>query len=96
MPAEAVTADGGAPPLDLRTPQRVHIVGIGGAGMSAIALVLKDMGHAVSGSDLKDSAVTQRLRSRGIEVAIGHAPENVGEVDAVTSSPAVGPENPEL
>ena len=64
--------------------------------MSAIALILKDMGHTVSGSDLKDSAVTQRLRSRGIVVAIGHAAENLGEADAVTSSPAVGPENPEL
>ena len=64
--------------------------------MSAIALILKDMGHTVSGSDLKDSAVTQRLSSRGIVVAIGHAAENLGEADAVTSSPAVGPENPEL
>ena len=64
--------------------------------MSAIALVLKDMGHTVSGSDLKDSAVTQRLRSRGIDVAIGHAAENLRETDAVTSSPAVGPGNPEL
>ena len=63
--------------------------------MSAIALILKDMGHTVSGSDLKDSAVTQRLSSRGIVVAIGHAAENLGEADAVTSSPAVGPENPE-
>ena len=92
MPADA----GGTATLDLRAPQRIHIVGIGGAGMSAIALVLKDMGHTVSGSDLKDSAVTQRLRSRGIEVAVGHAPQNVGQADAVTSSPAVDPRNAEL
>ena len=67
MPADAVA------PLDLGTPRRIHIVGIGGAGMSAIALVLRDMGHQVSGSDLKDSPVAERLRSHGIAVAVGHA-----------------------
>jgi UDP-N-acetylmuramate--alanine ligase len=83
-------------PLDLGVPQRIHVVGIGGAGMSAIALVLRAMGHHVSGSDLKDSPVAERLRSHGITVAVGHAPENVAGADAVTSSPAVQPENPEL
>src|SRR6202020_2486448 len=83
-------------PLDLRTPQRIHIVGIGGAGMSAIALVLRAMGHHVSGSDLKDSPVAERLRSHGITVAVGHRREHVEGADAVTFSPAVQPENPEL
>ena len=64
--------------------------------MSAIALVLRAMGHQVSGSDLKDSPVAERLRSHGITVAVGHAPENVAGADAVTYSPAVQPENPEL
>jgi UDP-N-acetylmuramate--alanine ligase len=64
--------------------------------MSAIALVLRDMGHQVSGSDLKDSPVAERLRSRGITVAVGHAPGNVADIDAVTYSPAVQPGNPEL
>ena len=82
--------------LDLRTPQRIHIVGIGGAGMSAIALVLRAMGHTVSGSDLKESPVAARLRSQGIAVAVGHRAENVGEVDAVTYSPAVALTNPEI
>ena len=82
--------------LDLRVPRRVHIVGIGGAGMSAIAVVLRSMGHTVSGSDLKESPVAARLRSQGIDVAIGHRPENVGAVDAVTFSPAVPPTNPEI
>jgi len=82
--------------LDLRAPQHVHIVGIGGAGMSAIALVLRSMGHTVSGSDLKESPVAARLRSQGIEVAIGHRVENVGDVDAVTFSPAVASTNPEI
>jgi UDP-N-acetylmuramate--alanine ligase len=90
MPAE--------PPglLNLRTPQRVHIVGIGGAGMSAIAVVLRAMGHTVSGSDLKESPVAARLRAQGIAVAVGHRAENVGRVDAVTFSPAVAPTNPEI
>jgi UDP-N-acetylmuramate--alanine ligase len=90
MPAER---DGA---LDLAVPRRIHIVGIGGAGMSAIALVLRDMGHQVSGSDLKDSPVAERLRSYGIAVAVGHSPAHVADADAVTYSPAVQPENAEL
>jgi UDP-N-acetylmuramate--alanine ligase len=90
MPAEAGAV------LDLRTPQRIHIVGIGGAGMSAIALVLRAMGHTVSGSDLRESPVAVRLRAQGIDVAVGHRAENVGPVDAVTFSPAVAPSNPEI
>jgi UDP-N-acetylmuramate--alanine ligase len=82
--------------LDLRRPQRIHIVGIGGAGMSAIALVLRAMGHTVSGSDLKESPVAARLRAQGITVAVGHRAENVGAVDAVTFSPAVPLTNPEI
>jgi UDP-N-acetylmuramate--alanine ligase len=82
--------------LDLLVPQRVHIVGIGGAGMSAIAVVLRSMGHTVSGSDLKESPVASRLRSQGIDVAIGHRADNVGEVDAVTFSPAVALDNSEI
>ncbi len=72
------------------------MVGIGGAGMSAIATVLHDMGHEVSGSDLKDSPVAERLRSKGIVVALGHRPENVGRAEVVTYSPAVATDNVEL
>jgi UDP-N-acetylmuramate--alanine ligase len=88
MPAEE--------PLDLRTAQRIHVVGIGGAGMSAIGLVLRAMGHTVSGSDLKDSPVAQRLGSHGITVALGHQAENVAGAAVVTYSPAVAPDNVEL
>jgi UDP-N-acetylmuramate--alanine ligase len=82
--------------VDLRAPRRIHIVGIGGAGMSAIALVLRAMGHTVSGSDLKDSPVAERLRAQGIAVAVGHQATNVGDVDAVTYSPAVALTNAEI
>ena len=95
MPMPADTPEGGGP-LDLGVPQHIHDVGIGGAGMSAIALVLRAMGHQVTGSDLKDSPLAERLRSLGVTVAVGHSPENVADAHAVTSSPAVQPENPEL
>jgi len=93
MPAEDTGRD---EPFSLRETQRIHIVGIGGAGMSAIALVLRAMGHTVTGSDLKDSPVAERLRAQGIAVAVGHRADNVGSVNAVTYSPAVAPTNPEV
>ncbi len=75
---------------------RVHVVGIGGAGMSAIAIALDAMGHTVSGSDLKASGVTDRLQRAGIPVAIGHAAANVGAADLVTVSSAIPDSNPEV
>ena len=84
-------------PLDLSAPLALHIVGIGGAGMSAIAMVLASMGHKVSGSDLKDSPGLERLRVAGVEVHIGHQGAHVGpEVQAVTISTAIPPANPEV
>jgi UDP-N-acetylmuramate--alanine ligase len=86
-----------APDLgDPSTVKRVHIIGVGGAGMSAIATVLSAMGHEVSGSDLRESGVTERLRSLGIAVAIGHDPANVVGADLVTLSTAVRADNPEV
>jgi UDP-N-acetylmuramate--alanine ligase len=92
MPAEPL--DGGD--LDLSQPRRVHVVGVGGAGMSAIATVLAAMGHQVTGSDLKASVVTERLGNQRITVSIGHRPENLGDAEFVTYSPAVSATNPEL
>ncbi|HZI39768.1 MAG TPA: UDP-N-acetylmuramate--L-alanine ligase, partial [Acidimicrobiia bacterium] len=82
--------------LDLSQPHRLHVVGVGGAGMSAIAAVLAAMGHRVSGSDLKESAGLARLRALGVDVAVGHAAEHVDDVDAVTISTAVPPTNVEV
>jgi UDP-N-acetylmuramate--alanine ligase len=81
---------------DPARPRRVHVVGIGGAGMSAIATVLATMGHTVTGSDLRASVVTDRLAAMGVPVAIGHRAEQVGSAEVVTASTAVGPENLEL
>ena len=86
----------GAPELDLSRPQRIHIVGIGGAGMSAIATVLAAMGHTVTGSDLKASPGLDRLTAAGVAVIVGHAAANVGDADAVTFSTAIPATNPEL
>jgi UDP-N-acetylmuramate--alanine ligase len=96
MPADGGAAGRAGAAFDLGRPLHIHIVGIGGAGMSAIALVLRAMGHLVTGSDLKDTPVAERLRSHGITVAVGHRAEHVGGADAVTYSPAVPTANPEL
>ncbi len=76
--------------------RRVHFVGIGGIGMSGIAEVLLTDGFEVTGSDLKESPAVRRLRERGAQIHIGHAPEHVGEADVVVRSTAVGLSNPEV
>ncbi len=74
----------------------VHFVGIGGIGMSGIAEVLHNLGYKVQGSDIAESANVQRLREKGIPVAIGHAAENLGEATVIVVSSAVKRDNPEL
>lgn len=80
-------------PLDIGT---LHFVGIGGIGMSGIAEILHNLGYAVQGSDISESANVSRLRSLGIPVAIGHSAENVADVSVVVVSTAVQPDNPEV
>jgi UDP-N-acetylmuramate--alanine ligase len=76
---------------------RVHFIGIGGAGLSAIATVLLQQGYTVSGSDREASAMTERLTQLGATVFIGHRPENLaGVVDTVVISSAIAADNPEL
>ncbi|HZU71599.1 MAG TPA: UDP-N-acetylmuramate--L-alanine ligase [Acidimicrobiales bacterium] len=81
---------------DLSGERHIHVVGIGGAGMSAIATVLAAMGHRVSGSDLKTSPALERLRSLGLEVHVGHRADQVGGADLVAVSTAIPPTNPEV
>jgi UDP-N-acetylmuramate--alanine ligase len=76
--------------------RHVHFVGIGGIGMSGIAELLANLGFVVSGSDARGSAVTERLTTLGIRIAIGHDAANVGEADVVVISSAVRPSNPEV
>ncbi|MDP9333533.1 MAG: UDP-N-acetylmuramate--L-alanine ligase [Actinomycetota bacterium] len=93
-----MTHDAAVPALlDLSRPRRVHVVGVAGAGMSAIALVLARMGHAVSGSDIKSAAVLERLAAAGVDVHVGNRAEHVPiDADAVVYSTAIPRTNVEL
>jgi UDP-N-acetylmuramate--alanine ligase len=76
--------------------QRIHFVGIGGIGMSGIAEVLLNLGYKISGSDLKSSAITQRLATLGATISEGHRAENVSGAEVVVASSAVSSDNPEI
>ncbi|MBC7325667.1 MAG: UDP-N-acetylmuramate--L-alanine ligase, partial [Moorella sp. (in: Bacteria)] len=77
-------------------PKQVHFIGIGGAGMSALANVLLTLGYQVSGSDLVATHVTQRLEALGGKCYIGHNEKNVQDARLVVISSAINPDNPEL
>ncbi len=76
--------------------QRIHFVGIGGIGMSGIAEVLLNLGYKISGSDLKRSSVTDRLKSLGAVIFEGHRAGNVSGAEVVVTSSAIQPSNPEV
>ena len=77
-------------------PQHVHFVGIGGIGMSGIAEVLLTLGYQVSGSDVKPSAITERLAKLGAEIYVGHQASNIGGAKALVVTSALDPTNPEV
>jgi len=77
-------------------PHHVHLVGIGGAGMSGIARILAQRGHRVSGSDLNEGRSVAGLRALGVEVSVGHRAEQVSNADVVVISTAVPADNPEV
>ncbi len=79
-----------------RKKRRIHFVGIGGIGMSGIAEVLLNLGHSVSGSDIRESDITRRLAGMGAQIHIGHRPENVAGANVVVYSSAVKQDNAEL
>ena len=74
----------------------VHFVGVGGAGMSGIAEILHNLGYKVSGSDLSDGPVLQRLSALGIQTQVGHDASNIAGADAVVTSTAVQADNSEV
>jgi len=76
--------------------EHIHMVGIGGAGMSGIAEVLINLGYRVSGSDMQDNASVQRLRTLGARVDQGHRAEHIQGADVVVTSTAVQADNPEV
>jgi len=80
----------------MRRIQNIHFVGIGGVGMCGIAEVLHNQGYRVSGSDLKSSAVTDRLAELGISIHIGHQESNVHDAHVIVVSTAINLQNPEI
>lgn len=84
------------PLISLESPLRVHVVGIGGPGMSPLALLMHGLGHVVTGSDIHDSDVVRQLQDAGIHVNIGHDPSSVSGVDVVVYSTAIPETNVEI
>ncbi len=82
--------------LNIADYKRIHCLGIGGIGLSAVAEILADNGHIVTGTDIKQSEVTTHLESKGIKIYYEHREENVDGVDAIVYSAAVSDENPEV
>lgn len=80
----------------LKDIKKIHFVGIGGAGMSAIAKVLLEMGYSVSGSDLTKTETTNKLESMGARVFLGHSGENLCDTQAIVVSTAIPETNPEV
>lgn len=93
-PTKSVAAQFVAP--EMRRIRQIHFIGIGGAGMSGIAEVLHNQGYQISGSDLRSSAVVERLRALGMTVYIGHAEANVKVADVIVVSSAIDQSNPEI
>ncbi len=75
---------------------RIHFVGIGGIGMSGIAEVLLNLGYEISGSDIQQNAVTERLQKQGATIVVGHNADNIKGCDVVVTSSAVNQTNPEV
>jgi UDP-N-acetylmuramate--alanine ligase len=91
----SINKDGFTVP-EMRRIKGIHMVGVGGAGMSGIAEVLVNLGYAVTGSDIRQSATTRRLQEMGVAVAIGHRAENMAGADVIVTSTAVQEDNPEV
>lgn len=82
--------------FDLTVPQRVHVIGVGGAAMSAIARILKALGHDVSGSDANETPYLHGLADEGVVIHIGYDAANVGGVDLVAVQSALRADHPEV
>ncbi len=81
---------------EMRRIKTIHFVGVGGAGMCGIAEVLLNQGYRITGSDIKQSANTERLARMGATIFIGHAASNVKQADVIVYSSAINMKNPEI
>lgn len=82
--------------INLSEYKNVHCIGIGGVGLSAIAEILISRGYNVSGSDMKQSEITENLKNKGADIYIGHRAENVEDAELIVYSAAIAEENPEI
>lgn len=82
--------------INLPDHKKIHCIGIGGIGLSAVAEIFISRGYEVSGSDMRESEITERLINEGANIYLGHRAKNVENVDLVIYSSAVGKDNPEL
>ncbi len=82
--------------INLSDYRNIHCIGIGGVGLSAIAEILLSRGYNVSGSDMKESEMTDKLKKNGATIYIGHSAENVENADLIVYSAAIAEENPEI
>ena len=82
--------------INLSEYRRIHCIGIGGIGLSAVAEVFMSRGFEVSGSDMRESEITERLMDQGAKIFLGHRAKNVEDADLVVYTVAVGDDNPEL
>jgi len=80
----------------MKSIKKIHMIGIGGSGMSGIAEVLINLGYSVSGSDVADSDVIERLKKLGAKVNIGHSAKNIEDAEVVVFSSAISEDNPEI
>ena len=82
--------------INLSDYKNIHFIGIGGVGISAIAEIMLSRGYHVSGSDMKESEMTDKLKAKGADIHIGHRKENVENADLIVYSAAIAEENPEI
>lgn len=82
--------------IDVSSYKNIHCIGIGGIGLSGLAEILHNRGHVVSGSDMKESDITDKIKEKGIKVYIGQEAEHVRDADLIVYSAAVSEENPEM
>lgn len=82
--------------LDMHRVRNIHLIGVGGCGVSGLARILLEMGFKVSGSDLREGTNTLRLKDLGVKILIGHDPSNVRDADLIVYSSAVKPDNVEI
>src|SRR3990167_6872153 len=75
---------------------KIHMIGIGGIGMSALGFILRDMGYELSGSDKEENSITEKLKKRGVKFFVGHDKSYIGGSNLIVYSSSIRMDNPEI